>query len=171
MKENNEMPLSPPARAELSDTPIKFCNEISRLFRARMRQGDDHEGVMSQPGAHLVLSRLAVCDGITQLELVRATHLRPPTVSVILQKMEAEGIVERKCDEHDRRAVRVTLTEAGRALDRKNIETIRAIDAVALAGLSEDEIEILMTLLPKIRNNLLQVLENSEKQEKGEKRE
>ena len=126
---------------------------------------------MSQPGAHLVLSRLAVCDGITQLELVRATHLRPPTVSVILQKMEAEGLVERKSDEHDRRAVRVTLTKAGRALDRKNIEAIHTIDAVALADLCEDEIAVLMKLLPKIRNNLLQLLENSEKSEKQEKQE
>lgn len=169
MKKRNELPLAPPPpRKELSDTPIKFCNEISRLFRAKMRQNDDSEGVMSQPGAHLVLSRLAVCDGITQLELVRATHLRPPTVSVILQKMEAEGLVERKCDEHDRRAVRVTLTEAGRALDRKNIETIHRIDEVALRDLDENEIAILMKLLPKIRNNLLD--SNETKEIKGEEK-
>ncbi len=168
MKEMNEIPLSPPPRKELSDTPIKFCNEISRLFRAKMRQSDDSEGVMSQPGAHLVLSRLAVCDGITQLELVRATHLRPPTVSVILQKMEAEGLVARKCDEHDRRAVRVMLTDAGRALDRKNIETIHRIDEVALRDLSEEEIATLMTLLPKIRNQLLVSLEMGEKGEEKE---
>ena len=132
----------------------------------QMRQNDTSEGVMSQPGAHLVLSMLAVCDGITQLELVKATHLRPPTVSVILQKMEAEGLVERKSDEHDRRAVRVTLTEAGRALDRKNIEMIRALDSVALCDLSEDEIAALMVILPKIRNNLLQ-----KNVEKGEDKE
>jgi len=160
------MPAPPPARKELSDTPIKFCNEISRLFRMQMRQNDTSEGVMSQPGAHLVLSMLAVCDGITQLELVKATHLRPPTVSVILQKMEAEGLVERKSDEHDRRAVRVTLTEAGRALDRKNIEMIRALDSVVLCDLSEDEIAALMVILPKIRNNLLQ-----KNVEKGEDKE
>ncbi len=161
-------PPAPSPRKELSDTPIKFCNEISRLFRAKMRQSDDAEGVMSQPGAHLVLSRLAVCDGITQLELVRATHLRPPTVSVILQKMEAEGLVERKCDEHDRRAVRVTLTEAGRALDRKNIATIQGIDKVALGDLTEEEIATLMALLPKIRNQLLVLLEAGEKGEEKE---
>jgi len=166
MKRRKEMPAPPPARKELSDTPIKFCNEISRLFRMQMRQNDTSEGVMSQPGAHLVLSMLAVCDGITQLELVKATHLRPPTVSVILQKMEAEGLVERKSDEHDRRAVRVTLTEAGRALDRKNIEMIRALDSVVLCDLSEDEIAALMVILPKIRNNLLQ-----KNVEKGEDKE
>ena len=168
MKKQNDFPLPPPPRKELSDTPIKLCNEISRLFRARMRQSDDYEGVMSQPGAHLVLARLAVCDGITQLELVRATHLRPPTVSVILQKMESEGLVERKCDEHDRRAVRVTLTEAGRALDRKNIEMIHRIDEVALADLTQEEINVLMALLPKIRNNLLLMNEKNEKGEENE---
>ena len=167
-KQIEGFPPAPPPRKELSDTPIKFCNEISRLFRAKMRQSDDSEGVMSQPGAHLVLSRLAVCDGITQLELVRATHLRPPTVSVILQKMEAEGLVERKCDEHDRRAVRVTLTEAGWALDRKYIETIRGIDKVALGDLTEEEIATLMVLLPKIRNQLLVLLEAGEKGEETE---
>ena len=165
MKKRNDFPLPPPPRKELSDTPIKLCNEISRLFRAKMRQSDDSEGVMSQPGAHLVLARLAVCDGITQLELVRATHLRPPTVSVILQKMESEGLVERKCDEHDRRAVRVTLTEAGRALDRKNIETIHCIDRVALGNLSQEEIEILMSLLPKIRDQLILMNEKGEENE------
>lgn len=147
-------PCSSP-RQELSDTPIKFCNEISRLFRAKLRQSDDSEGVMSQPGAHLVMSRLAVCDGITQLDLVRATHLSPPTVSVILQKMEAEGLVERTADPQDRRAVRVTLTADGRALDRQKIETIHRIDEVALRGLSEAELATLMVLLPKIRDNLL----------------
>lgn len=167
-KQIEGFPPAPPPRKELSDTPIKFCNEISRLFRAKMRESDDSEGVMSQPGAHLVLSRLAVCDGITQRELVRATHLRPPTVSVILQKMEGEGLVERKCDEHDRRAVRVTLTEAGRALDRKNIETIRGIDKVALGELTEEEIATLMVLLPKIRDQLLVLLEAGEKGEEKE---
>jgi DNA-binding MarR family transcriptional regulator len=155
MKPNKEMPASLPQRAELSDTPIKFCNEIARLFRAHMRKNDTSDGVMSQPGAHLVLSMLAVRDGITQLALVQATHLRPPTVSVILKKMEEEGLIARREDENDRRAIRVTLTDTGRALDRKNIETIHALDEIALRDLSEDEVAALMVILPKIRNNLL----------------
>lgn len=110
---------------------------------------------MTQPGAHLVLSVLAVSDGVNQLELVRATHLRAPTVSVILKKMEAEGIVERRNDPDDLRAVRVYLTEMGRALDRENIARILKIDAVALRGLDEEERTTLMRILPKLRDNLL----------------
>lgn len=155
MSENKERSVPPFVRKELSDNPVKLCNEIGRLFRNRMRALDGQEGVMSQPGAHLVLSMLAIHDGINQLELVRATHLKPPTVSVIVKSMEAEGLVERRSDPQDLRAIRVFLTENGRRLDRENIARIRALDAFALRGLSEEECEQLMPLLLRIRDNLL----------------
>lgn len=150
---------APPKRAELSDNPIKFCNEIARLFRNIMREQEQGEGVMTQPGAHLVLSMLAINDGINQLELVKSTHLRAPTISVILQKMESEGIVERRKDnENDKRSVHVYLTDRGRELDSAHISSIKRLDALAMDGLSEDEKNVLMKILPKIRDNLL--LEN-----------
>jgi DNA-binding MarR family transcriptional regulator len=148
-------PAPPPERVELSDNPVKLCNEISRLFRARIRETNDADGVMTQPGAHLVLSFLAVKDGITQLELVNATHLRPPTVSVILKRMEEEGIVERKSNPDDMRSLNVYLTDTGRRLDAEKIESIKKIEAVALEGLNEAELLTLMELLSRIRDNLL----------------
>lgn len=144
-----------PARRELSDTPLKLCNEIARLFRAHMRATEGQDGVMSQPGAHLVLSTLALHDGINQRELVRQTHLRPPTVSLILKKMQSEGLVERRENPDDLRSEYVYLSEAGRALDRENIVRIQRLDAMALRGLEEREIALLMALLPKIRDNML----------------
>lgn len=150
-----ELPAMPPPRKELSDTPVKLCNEISRLFRAHIRATERQEGVMTQPGAHLVLSMLAIHDGINQRELVRQTHLRPPTVSVILKKMEGEGLIVRTSNPDDLRSEYVYLSEAGRQLDQEHLVRIRRMDAVALQGLTEEEIETLIRLLPKIRDNLL----------------
>lgn len=150
-----QTPAPPPARVELSDNPVKLCNEISRLFRTRIRETNEADGVMTQPGAHLVLSFLAVKDGVTQLDLVNATHLRAPSVSTILKKMEEEGIVSRLRDENDARAVRIFLTEFGKNIDREHIKHIKALDAEALCGISDDEQAVLMTLLTKIRNNLI----------------
>ena len=155
MKQKRELPAPPPPRRELSDTPVKFCNEIARLFRFRLRECEGQEGVMSQPGAHLVMSTLAIHDGIRQREVVRLTHLRPPTVSVILQKMEAEGLAECRNDPSDQRAKLVYLSEAGHRWDQAHLAQIRALDAVALEGLSAEEIDTLMGILPKIRDNLL----------------
>ena len=159
MKGRTEFPAAPPPRKELSDNPVKLCNEIARLFRHVRRGRDVGEGVMTQPGAHLILSVLAVYEGLTQQELVRKTHLRAPTVSVILRKMEGEGLVTRENDPNDLRSVRVGLTEAGRALDRRQIALIQALDAAAMDGLTEEEKQGLMTGLLKIRDNLLRTVE------------
>jgi len=154
-KRFSTLPSPPPKRPELNDNPVKLCNEIARIFRSRRREGIDIEGVMTQPGAGLILSYLAIGDGITQLDLVNATHLKAPTVSIILKKMEEEGIVHREADKHDLRAMRVFLTDYGRELDAENIANIKELDAMALDGISESEQATLMLLLTKIRDNLI----------------
>jgi DNA-binding MarR family transcriptional regulator len=156
-KINKEFPAPPPKRTELSDNPAKLCNEISRIFRTRMREECDIDGVMSQPGARLVLSFLAIGDGVSQRELVERTHLRAPTVSLIIKKMIDEGMAELKADDTDARIKRVYLTEYGRQTDKDNISNIKNMDAVALAGITPEENEILMRLLTKMRSNLLNV--------------
>ncbi len=146
---------TPVPRRELSDNPVKLCNEIARIFRARMREDCEIDGVMSQPGARLVLSVLAMEDGRSQRELVELTHLRPPSVSTIIKKMTDAGMVELKSDEKDLRVHRVYLTDTGRCMDREIIDRIRRVDTRGLDGLSREEQETLMALLTKIRNNLL----------------
>lgn len=155
-KRASVLPPNPPPRAELSDTPIKLCNEISRIFHGKMRENGDCEGVMSQQGARLVLALLVISDGRSQRELAKITHLRPPTVSVILKRMADEGMVEIKPSETDMRVKYVYLTEYGRETDRRNIEKIKAVDAASMRGLTPNEAETLMRLLYKIRANLLE---------------
>lgn len=160
--------IVPPSRKELRVTPVKLCNDISRLCHARLRSEGEMDGVLSQPGARAILSMIAVSDGLCQRELVKETHLRPPTVSIILQKMEEAGMVERQSDPDDRRIIRVRLTEYGREMDAQTIERIRRNDARAMAGLSEEETTVLLRLLERIRDNLL-VAEEESKEGEGEK--
>lgn len=150
---NNLPPL--PARKELSDNPVKLCNEIARIFRTRMRDGCDIDGVMSQPGARLVLSVLSISDGLSQRELAERTYLKPPSVSVIIRKMLDEGMIELRTDEADMRINRVYLTDYGRETDEENIRKIKSIDARGLRGINETESDVLMELLIRIRDNLL----------------
>lgn len=154
---------APPRRCELGSNPVKLCHEISRLTGARVR-GANIEGVMSQHGARLVLSALARNDGASQREIVGMTHLRPPTVSVILRKMQDEEIVELFKNPEDKRELRARLTQKGREIDRCGLEKIRQTDELALEGLSEDERATLMTLLGKIRENLLSEQKNEEEE-------
>ncbi len=153
------MPPSPPPRTDEPDNnPVKLCHDITRLSRAKAREVNI-DGVMSQPGARLVLAFLAYEDGVTQRTLVERTHLRAPTVSVILGKMEDEGMVERRQNSEDRRETHVFITEYGRQTDREGIEKIKETDALAVGGLTDDEMQTLLTLLARMRTNLINALE------------
>ena len=155
MKKKYECPARPPERKELSNNPVKLCHEISHISRMRVREINDSEDSAAPRGPRLVLSFLASGDGVTQQELVKATHLRAPTVSGIIKNLEDGGYIERRRDSSDMRSYRVYLTAAGRELDEKNIEIIKQVDAIALEGLDAEDIERLMLLLGRIRDNLL----------------
>lgn len=153
----------PPERKELCENPVKLCHDITRLSRAKSREANI-DGIMSQPGARLVLSFLAVNDGVSQRELVNFTHLRAPTVSVILRNMEEEGMAERRRNPEDRREMRVYLTDYGREVDMNGIAKIKETDALALEGLSTEEYETLMRLLGRMRENLVLSLGDNRKE-------
>ena len=154
MAKNSIFP-TPPEREELRALPQapRMIMEISRMLRFRVRQGEA-EGIMTQNTARLVLSHLAIRDGINQLELVKLTRLKAPTVSVLLKRMEAEGYVRRVPDAEDGRAIRVLLTERGRAFDKAHLSRISNNDQTAMRGISPEEEAVLVELLTRIRNNL-----------------
>ena len=160
-KHEDKMPLSPPLRKELIENPVKLCHDISRLSHAKIREANI-DGIMSQHGARLVLASLAANDGATQRAIVDMTHLRPPTVSVLLRRMESEGMVELRENPKDRRELCAYLTDHGREIDSRAIEKIKESDMIALEGLSESERETLMALLSKIRENLIISLSQKE---------
>lgn len=135
-------------------TPPMLVNEISRLFGARMRM-QDSEGIMSQDSVRLIMRALVHDDGCSQLELVRQTHLKAPTVSVALRRMEEEGLVERRQNEMDLRAVCVFLTEKGKAYNQQIRKRLGEIDDELMSGFTEAEIECLRQLLERMRDNIL----------------
>jgi DNA-binding MarR family transcriptional regulator len=64
-----------------------------------------------------VLDTLAVADGPIRLtELTRTEQLSQPGLTQLIGRLERDGLVERRPDPTDRRAVLVSLTEAGRAV-------------------------------------------------------
>lgn len=155
MKHTHCSMLSPhPPREELRDIPLspRLIMEISRLLRARMQREDC--GVMAQSTARLVMSHLAVNGTLGQLDIVKLTHLKPPTVSTLLHRMEAEGYITRVTDEHDHRAIRVALSEKGRQFDREQLRRLSTNDHQAVKGFSAEEQATLEALLRRMRENL-----------------
>ena len=140
--------------ATIKRTPMLMMHEITRLMGDKIREkGDDNP--ISQKSGRLIMMELAKRDGRTQLDLVNATHLKAPTISVALQKLEHDGFVLRRPDEYDLRATRVFLTDKGRELDNTLRKRFYEEEARAMENLTESECETLVKLLGKIKQNLI----------------
>ena len=136
------------------NSPLSLLiSDLSKLFDNRMRRETEPIGMAS--GYRRLLCHLARNEALTQLELVRRTHLAPPTVSVTLQKMEAEGLVTRRTNNEDMRETLVSLTEKGKLLDQAVRSKLDESERVMQQGLTQKEIALLKRLMLKMRENML----------------
>ena len=101
-----------------------------------------------------ILTSLKGDEWRTQHELARALRIEGPTLTRHLDGLEEEGLVVRRRDPHDRRAVSVELTEAGRAKHAEMLRAVQAFNRRLLAGLNEEEIDELRTLLGRLEQNV-----------------
>nr|WP_162636870.1 MULTISPECIES: MarR family transcriptional regulator [Paenibacillus] len=58
-------------------------------------------------------------EGLKVSEISRLLGFTPPTITQLINSLEAKQMVERRADPSDRRVVRVKLTESGKELTRK----------------------------------------------------
>lgn len=133
--------------------PSMMTNEVSKLFRDIINRDVEKLGV--QNSYRQLLFHLSRKDGVSQLELARATHLKAPTVSVTLKNMEADGLVERRGDIDDLRIIHVFLTDKGRKTDDKIRELHHQLDGKMTEGISQEELDALVATLTKLRDNML----------------
>lgn len=73
----------------------------------------------------------------------------PSNVTSLVEQLVAEGLVERKESEHDRRIKTVTMTEKGRVLRDKFLEVTTSTRLPHLDSLTHEETEQLMAILEK----------------------
>jgi DNA-binding MarR family transcriptional regulator len=81
-------------------------------------------------------------------QLSTLLKLEAPTLSPLLKRLEAAGLVERHRDRSDERSLQVTLTERGRALRTPAQQVPAAI--FERLGMSEDELEKLKHILTEV---------------------
>lgn len=105
-------------------------------------------------GQPKVLMFLRDHDGCTQTELGAMRHVRPATISKVLQRMEHAGFVERRADPDDQRVSRVYLTSAGRAICEDVRKTLDAMDEETFGNFTLAEQVLLRRFFNQIRENL-----------------
>ncbi|MEF3306864.1 MarR family winged helix-turn-helix transcriptional regulator [Paenibacillus sp. GYB003] len=105
-------------------------------------------------GQYLYLVRICENPGIIQEKLAEMIKVDRTTAARAVQKLEMNGFIEKKDDEHNKKINKLFPTEKGKTvypfIKRENDHSNRA----ALAGFSEREAETLSHLLHRVRKNV-----------------
>ncbi|MCQ2433486.1 MAG: MarR family transcriptional regulator [Clostridia bacterium] len=137
------------------DSMISIGTILGSINRELDVKTNEFSTVLSvSSGARRVLACLASGDNLTQLALVRATKLKAPTISLIVQKMERDGLINRFTDDIDMRLTRVSMTEKGAELQKKLAAFNDDMDSAILNGFSDEEKKTLSALLTRVYANI-----------------
>ena len=105
-------------------------------------------------GQDMLLQQLARFDGQSMGALAQALDVRPPTVTKMVARMQAQGLVRREPSQFDNRQNHVHITQAGESLLERIEAAWRDTEECAFAGLKEKDFKRLNKILGKIKTNL-----------------
>lgn len=122
------------------------------LYSASRAMTSVYRGLLDPLGLtypqYLVLVVLWTRGDQTVRQVIDLLHLDYGTVSPLLKRLEARGLVERRRRADDERSVTVTLTDAGRDL-RAQVAHVPAHIGAAF-GLDDDELAVLGRMLDTV---------------------
>ncbi|WP_042461253.1 MarR family winged helix-turn-helix transcriptional regulator, partial [Neobacillus dielmonensis] len=101
---------------------------------------------------HLV--RICENPGIIQEKVAELIKVDRTTASRAIKKLEMNGFIEKKADEHNKKIKKLFPTEKAKKvypfIKRENVYS----NSVALAGFSETEAETIFNFLQRVRKNI-----------------
>ena len=129
-----------------------LVNDVARLMRTyadqRARQFDMTRAQWA------VLARLEHHEGLKQSELAEMLDLQPITLTRLVDRLSASGLIERRADPNDRRAKRLYLTPAARPLMDRLAQLGADMMATVLDGFSLATVERMTLELSLAKENL-----------------
>lgn len=131
-------------------------HEIARSLRRGFDAKARHSGFTHEQWR--ALWHLSRNEGISQTRLADILEMQPISVGRLIDRLEGAGLVERRPDPTDRRAVKLYLTEAAQPQLAQLRTRAAEFNEIALHGLSTTEQKTLLSFLQRVRNNI----ENSE---------
>lgn len=140
----------------------RILSQVMRLYFARNYRM--LEKLQVHPGQVPVLFELRRCGGLYLRELCDHLYLRPSTVTVMVRRMEKNGLVRRRPDSKDQRMVRIDLTPKGEETVQRLAQATREMEKECLAGFSREEILLMGRFALQIRDNLNKASETPEKE-------
>ncbi|GAB5510207.1 MAG: MarR family winged helix-turn-helix transcriptional regulator [Hyphomicrobiales bacterium] len=106
------------------------------------------------PGQDQILKALADTDGQTMGALAATLSVQPPTVTKMVARLGAQGLVQRRQQADDARSAKVFLTTAGEQLIDDLDKALRGLERDALRDVDDKDRKRIRKLLRILERNL-----------------
>lgn len=136
-------------------TLLMVINEIAKVFDDIMSKCPENLFATDKT-PRLILMLLSYKDGMTQSELMKATHMKGSTVSIAINKLEELGLVRRLDNPADKRSYRIFLTEKGINYNDSIENVLKEKDELSVKGIAPKEMKSAMNVLNTILDNLIE---------------
>ncbi len=124
------------------------------LKRMKKAWGNNLKG--TSHSQYLILKHLSQSGPKKAAQLAELTQMTPGAVTGATDRLVAEGHVERKGDQEDRRVVYLEITEQGKTLVESLSKAQNDVTMKFFQGLPEEDIQHLVRIYHKILDNLEQ---------------
>jgi DNA-binding MarR family transcriptional regulator len=125
---------------------------LAVAFRDALRHGvfvaRRLDEVSALPAAQLSVLNMAEGEGLRMGAIARNLGVKVPTATEQVARLERAGLLERRADPHDARAVVVRRTPAGDVAAEEANARRTDLMAAAIAALTDDELAALAAALP-----------------------
>jgi MarR family transcriptional regulator, transcriptional regulator for hemolysin len=143
----------------ISSDLLFILHDCARLMRTKFDQRARSWGMTR--AQCVILMRLQRQAGLCQNELATLCEVEPITVARLIDRLEANGLVERRADPSDRRMHRLHLLPAAEPI-LAEIERYRADSVSRLReGISDSDWNVALKVLLNMKNKLIADATNS----------
>ena len=133
----------------------RLINELALTTLPPPHNDDDNGGLRPRP-AHMSLFPHIDLDGTRPSELARRLGISKQAVGQLVDDLAAMGVVERRPDPADRRAILVAFTEAGRASILKGLAHLRQVEDELGQAVGKKHMRALREALLALHDHLIE---------------
>ena len=138
-----------------------LMHDVSRLMRKSFDRRASAIGLTRSQWR--VLAHLSRNEGVKQAGLAEILEIKPITLARLLDRLGANGWVERRSDPNDKRARRLFLTDKARPILVELREVALSVREEALSGFDAAEQDRLIDQLRAVKENLLTADETADR--------
>jgi DNA-binding MarR family transcriptional regulator len=123
---------------------LRFVSQVERKIKKKKDA--------NREGGRGLISALMAEDGLTNAELAERLDIKPSSVTAMTKALSSKELIETKTDDHDKRSVRIFLTDKGRTHFQNLGKFQEDYMALLLNGMTAEQRDQFLALLKLVNH-------------------